>query len=94
MDIRMDNPRITLAVAVIGGLTVLLGQHLMSSREYDAKMVEIAINVLRADPKKGSEDLKGVREWATGMIMRHSGVPLKEEAKRALENKKLEWYGG
>jgi hypothetical protein len=88
-SIRMEEwrtPAIALAAAVIGGLIALLGQHLTSSREYDAKMVEIAMGVLRAPPSK-DDNLLGVRTWALDVIERHSGTRFENQAQRnALKN--------
>ena len=90
MDIiRMDDwrtPAIALAAGVIAALITLLGQHLTSSREYDAKMVEIAMGVLRAPPSKDNKDLLGVRTWALKVIERHSGTEFESQAREALKN--------
>jgi hypothetical protein len=96
-SIRMDDlrmPAIALAAAVFGGLITLLGQHLTSSREYDAKMVEIAMGVLRAPPSKDNKDLLGVRTWALKVIERHSGTHFETQAEReALKNNAVPYTG-
>ena len=73
-DLRV--PAIAFAAAVVGGVITLIGQMWTSSREYDAKMVEIAMGVLRAPYDK---DLQGVRTWALNVINRHSGTTLESK---------------
>jgi hypothetical protein len=75
-------PAIALTAAVLGALITLLGTHLASSREYDAKMVEIAMGVLRASPSKDNKDLIGVRTWALKVIERHSGQRFESDEQR------------
>jgi hypothetical protein len=90
-SIRMEG---ALAAGVIGGLIALLGQHLTSSREYDAKMVEIGMGVLRAAPSKDNKDLLGVRTWALRVVEHHSGTRFESEAERnAIKNNVVPYSG-
>jgi hypothetical protein len=58
-------------------------QNISSSREHDAKMVEIAIGILRAEPKP---EITGARTWAIRVI-NASSVPLtKDEENSLLKN--------
>ena len=84
-SIRMEEwrtPAISLVAAVIGGLIALLGQHWTSSRERDTKMVEIALGMLRAEPKEDA--LKAVRPWVIRVIEHHSGTQFYPDEREAL----------
>jgi hypothetical protein len=84
-SIRMEDlrtPIIGLAGVLLGALIAAIVQLSISSREYDAKMVEIAMGVLRAPPSKDNKDLLGVRTWALRVVERHSGTPFESEAER------------
>jgi hypothetical protein len=69
-NFTMQQLGTALMAALIGGLVVLIS----SSREHDAKMVEIAVGVLRAQP---TEDISGARRWAIRVINK-SSVPLEK----------------
>jgi hypothetical protein len=56
-------------------------QILTSSREHDAKMVEMALGILRAAP---SENVIAARSWAIRVIDAHSGTPFTPDEEKAL----------
>lgn len=53
----------------------------IKERELEGKFVELAVSILKEQPDKQSRSL---RDWATQVITRYSGVPLSEEAKKEL----------
>ena len=53
----------------------------LKERELQGKFVELAVQILREDPDK-QED--GLREWATQVITKFSGVEFSAETKKAL----------
>lgn len=74
-------------------LTVLLGAligswftYLVQSRHVDVKLVEIAVGILRAEPK---ENIRPAREWAAKVLVKYSDVALSDEAMKALMNYRL-----
>ncbi|OPY67636.1 MAG: putative peptidoglycan binding domain protein [Syntrophorhabdus sp. PtaU1.Bin002] len=79
---------VTLISAVIIPLVVaFLGNNYtqaLKEREVQAQFVKIAVDILQSQP---SEHNRSVREWATQIINRYSGVPLGREAKRDLIEK-------
>jgi hypothetical protein len=86
MDIfRMEDwrtPAVSFAAAVFGALIALVGQHWTSSRERDTRMVEIALGMLRVEPKEDA--LKAVRPWVIRVVEQHSGTPFRNEEREAL----------
>lgn len=68
---------------------IFYGNALSSSlkeREINIKLVEMAISVLRAEPSKDTDILRG---WTVQIIDKLSGVPLSEEVKKELLRKRL-----
>ncbi|WP_143596195.1 hypothetical protein [Tistlia consotensis] len=65
----------------------------IKQRELDAQIVQIAVQVLRDDPAKvpGSPAL---RDWAIGMINRHSDIPLNSQAQEELRTTPLFFPSG
>ena len=55
--------------------------NLSSSREHDAKMVELALGILRAAP---NENVLGARRWAIRVIDAHAGIPFTPDEEKAL----------
>jgi hypothetical protein len=55
--------------------------YLTSSREHDAKMVEMALGILRAAP---NENVTAARSWAIRVINGHSGTPFTADEEKAL----------
>lgn len=60
-----------------------------SPQELNARLVEIGIAILRADPKEAQTN--ATREWAIKLIETHSGQPFSEQAKNELLNNRLKW---
>ncbi len=59
------------------------------AREVNARLVEIGIGILRADPKEAQTN--ATREWAIKLIETHSGQPFSDQARSELLNNKLRW---
>jgi hypothetical protein len=75
--------------AVIGaGATLGVAYFTFASQDQELKvhLVEIAIGILRADPK---EDVTPARGWALDIIEKNSGVPFSQEDRKALLHKPL-----
>lgn len=66
---------------IVGGVLAVSGQYLASSRDYNAKMVEIAVGVLRAEPKP---EIEGARAWAIRIIDQSAPDTLTKEEAEAL----------
>jgi len=60
-----------------------------SPQELNARLVEIGIAILRADPKEAQTN--ATREWAIRLIETHSGQPFSDQAKSELLNNRLRW---
>ena len=60
-----------------------------SPQELNARLVEIGIAILRADPKEAQTN--ATREWAMRLIETHSGQPFSEQARSELLNNRLRW---
>jgi hypothetical protein len=74
--------------ALIGviGLVITTGMttyatYYNSSNEHNAKMVELALGILRAAP---NENVIGARSWAIRVINAHSGTTFTKEEENAL----------
>jgi hypothetical protein len=80
--------------AVVSALIPALYTHTSRNRELDIKLVEIAISILRADPKE--TQTQGARTWAIEVIEAHSGRKFSAEARSELLQNKLGisdgWY--
>ena len=80
---------IALASALIGGVASGVGNYFtFESKDQELKvhLVEIAIGILRADPR---EDVGNARGWALDVIEKNSGVPFSKEDREALLHKPL-----
>lgn len=53
----------------------------LKERELQGKFVELAVQILREEPDKQAA---GLRDWATQVLNKYSGVPLSAETKKAL----------
>lgn len=53
----------------------------LKEREIQGKFVELAVQILREEPSKQAE---GLRDWATEVLNKYSGVPFSAETKKAL----------
>jgi hypothetical protein len=73
---------LTLAGAVATGWLTFAGK----DEELKVHLVEIAIGILRADPK---EDVAPARGWAIDIIEKDSGVKFSEEDRAALLHKPI-----
>jgi len=82
-------------VAVISAITALitsglvaLGDYSVRAREMDIKMMEIAVGLLKEDPKG---PLQPAREWAVDVMSYYSkgGVPLSVDASVALKGHRI-----
>lgn len=70
-------PAVTLLVAVL----TVGGQFWNSRSETDAKLLDIGIRVLQAEPR---EETKNLREWAIELVNKHSDVQLSGRAQQEL----------
>ena len=80
--------KVTILVGIItgvlgfcGGLATNLVTYVSKGEELQVRLVELAISILREEPK---QPLLPLREWAIGVIDKNSDVPLTEDAKKAL----------
>jgi hypothetical protein len=90
----------TLVVAIVALLSAALGSaatlaatlgagyFTFASKDQELKvhLVEIAISILRADPK---EDVVPARGWALDIVEKNSGVPFSQQDREALLHKPL-----
>ena len=62
----------------------------LSIKQQDVKvrMLEIAIDILKTDPQKLSNDPQ-LRDWAINLLEKNSDVPTPKEARDALKQKPL-----
>ena len=76
------------SAAIAGAASFGAGYLAFASKDQELKvhLVEIAIGILRADPK---EDVTPARGWALDIIEKNSGVPFSEEDRQALLHKPL-----
>jgi hypothetical protein len=82
---------VSIVVAAIAGAASYGAAYLtFASKDQELKvhLVEIAISILRADPK---EDVTPARGWALDIIDKNSGVPFSNEDREALLHKPLSW---
>jgi hypothetical protein len=70
----------------IGGYFLNLA---LKNRESQTKMVELAIDLLKVDPKPNDED-KALRNWAMDVIDRYSEVKMPQKVRNALESAPLD----
>jgi hypothetical protein len=77
-----------LSAAIAGAASFGVGYLTFASKDQELKvhLVEIAIGILRADPK---EDVTPARGWALDVIEKNSGVPFNQEDRQALLHKPL-----
>ena len=81
---QMKTGSAVLSAVVIPVLLAWLGQtytQAQKERDVQAQFVKIAVDILQSPP---TPDNRNVRDWATQIINRYSGVPLTAEAKRDL----------
>lgn len=76
-------PVVAAMAAVVGGVVVATGNWLVTNREMNVKMVEIAVGILSQEPK---DNIASAREWAADVIDHYSDVDLSPSARTALVN--------
>jgi hypothetical protein len=84
----------TVVVAVLvflGGLLATLFSHVAKERELRVRMVELAIAILREDPKDGN--WAKLRGWVVRVIQSSSPVKLTPEEENALKEIRLAAVG-
>jgi hypothetical protein len=84
----MDSIRVAaigLAGVVIGALITGYFQWWSSKQQTDTRLVEMAIGVLRAQPKEEEEHLKALRNWAIKVVEDRSGTQFSEKEREALQ---------
>jgi hypothetical protein len=62
----------------------------LKNRESQTKMVELAIDILKVEPKPNNEEDKALRNWAMDVIDKYSEVKLPQKVRDALESKPLD----
>jgi hypothetical protein len=83
---------ITAVAALLGGFAGSLIEQTSRERELNIKMLELAIGLLKEDPKG---PLQPAREWAVGVIDKYAkseGDPLSEDALTALKSEKVDVF--
>jgi hypothetical protein len=77
-----------LSAAIAGAASFGVGYLTFASKDQELKvhLVEIAIGILRADPK---EDVNPARGWALDIIAKNSGMPFSQKDREALLHKPL-----
>ena len=82
------------AAALLIGASALLASFSVWRGERNARLVEIGVNVLRADPKKEPTAL-AARQWALDLIDANAGgTKFSAEARRQLLQETLGYSGG
>jgi hypothetical protein len=80
--------------ALLIGASAMFATYLVWRGERNARLVEIGINVLRADPKK-EPSAAAARTWALDLIDANAGgVKFSAEARRQLMEEALTSYDG
>jgi hypothetical protein len=74
-------------LALIGSVASGFYTYANRNRELDIRLVEIGINILRADPKQ--TDLKAARAWAVQVIEDYSKIKFSDADRAALLDKPL-----
>jgi hypothetical protein len=78
-----------LIIPVVLGVTGYYLSIILKNREAQTKMVELAIDLLKVDPKPTNED-KALRNWAMDVIDKYSEVKLPAEVRSNLQSQPLE----
>ncbi len=94
--VRLRDTSVTAIATVIGAVLTLIGIYFTGWFAYASKdeelrshLVEVALGILREDPKGESDDMKKVRVWAIRLVERNSGVEFPKEAIKALTDSPL-----
>lgn len=80
---QIQGASIAAAAAIVGALTTAYVDYQLRSRGMDNKMVELAIDVLKADCKT-EPGLVPARKWAVEVINHYATVKLEPDAQAAL----------
>ena len=83
---------ITALAALFGGFAGSWIEQTSRERELNIKMIELAIGLLKEDPKG---PLRPAREWAVGVIAKYAeneDDPLSEDALTALKSEKVDVF--
>jgi hypothetical protein len=83
---------VTAIAATIGAFVGGLIESKWHERELDIKMIEIAIGLLKEDPKG---PLQPARDWGVDLIAKYSDkveVPLSKDAQAALKSEKVDVF--
>jgi hypothetical protein len=83
MNSSVTTALIAAGFGLVGGLIGGALDYVVREREINVKMVEIAVGLLREDPKGR---LQPAREWAVQVIDDNSDTPLSDAARQALLN--------
>lgn len=75
----------TVAVPVVIAVAAHIVNTSFKERDVRLRTVELAIGILKEDPKNSSDETKALRRWAMDVIDAYSGVPLPEGARAALQ---------
>jgi hypothetical protein len=83
-------PAVTGAVGIVVGALVTAGFGYLSHKgDVDARMIELSIGILRAEPTKESASL---RDWAIQVINDRSDVKFDDAQKEALRKKEFHLF--
>lgn len=81
-----------LAGAVIAATIAYVASNYATKSAFDAKMVEIGVSILAADPSKS--DVTPARQWAIDLVEKHSGEPFNAVDKSNLLHHPLTFFVG
>jgi hypothetical protein len=95
----LDTAAVAFVSAAIGtAATIAVAWFGFAAKDQEpVRLVEIAVGILRADPKEG---VAPARAWALDVLEKNSGVPFSKEDREALLKKPLAanfldvWKGG
>jgi hypothetical protein len=73
-----------IAVPIVLAVTGYMVNLTLQTREAQGKMVELAISILRSEPRMTEED-RQIRAWAVDVIEKYSGVSISQKGRKGLE---------
>jgi len=79
-----------LVTSLVGMAGAIVGADLSHQGDIDAKIIEISVGVLRAEPTKETMPLRG---WGIDVIEKRAGFKFTSEQEAALKNKSLPYAG-
>jgi hypothetical protein len=77
--------------AVAGGVANGIFNNIAHQRDLDAKMIELAVGILRSEPKPETTPL---REWAIDVIDKRANFKFNEKQRAVLLKQELPFKGG